>query len=138
MLNSRQDETMLQQSVKEMQTSETKSSPFTRTPSEAQSAVREFLSNSISTRSSKDTRSIEQVIDLERNPKTRTNDFLNTFAEKFYVITFKNKQGYAIVSKDNRTFPLYAILDSGEFKDCLLYTSPSPRDVEEARMPSSA
>ena len=35
-----QDETMLQQSVKEMQTSETKSSPFTRTPSEAQSAVR--------------------------------------------------------------------------------------------------
>ena len=24
------------------------------------------------------------------------------------------------------------------FKACLLYTSPSPRDVEEARMPSSA
>lgn len=118
-----QDETMLQQSVKEMQTSETKSSPFTRTPSEAQSAVREFLSNSISTRSSKDTRSIEQVIDLERNPKTRTNDFLNTFAEKFYVITFKNKQGYAIVSKDNRTFPLYAILDSGEFKETDLYNN---------------
>ena len=26
----------------------------------------------------------------------------------------------------------------GEYKDCLLYTSPSPRDVEESRMPSSA
>ena len=25
-----------------------------------------------------------------------------------------------------------------EVKDCLLYTSPSPRDVEESRMPSSA
>ena len=25
-----------------------------------------------------------------------------------------------------------------EAKDCLLYTSPSPRDVEESRMPSSA
>ena len=25
-----------------------------------------------------------------------------------------------------------------ELKDCLLYTSPSPRDVEESRMPSSA
>ena len=24
------------------------------------------------------------------------------------------------------------------FKHCLLYTSPSPRDVEESRMPSSA
>ena len=25
-----------------------------------------------------------------------------------------------------------------QFKNCLLYTSPSPRDVEESRMPSSA
>ena len=25
-----------------------------------------------------------------------------------------------------------------DFKGCLLYTSPSPRDVEESRMPSSA
>ena len=25
-----------------------------------------------------------------------------------------------------------------EYKICLLYTSPSPRDVEESRMPSSA
>ena len=26
----------------------------------------------------------------------------------------------------------------GVSNDCLLYTSPSPRDVEESRMPSSA
>ena len=26
----------------------------------------------------------------------------------------------------------------GKYKSCLLYTSPSPRDVEESRMPSSA
>ena len=26
----------------------------------------------------------------------------------------------------------------GQGKNCLLYTSPSPRDVEESRMPSSA
>ena len=26
----------------------------------------------------------------------------------------------------------------GKYKHCLLYTSPSPRDVEESRMPSSA
>ena len=25
-----------------------------------------------------------------------------------------------------------------KYSDCLLYTSPSPRDVEESRMPSSA
>ena len=29
-------------------------------------------------------------------------------------------------------------LDSGQCKDCLLYTSPSPRDVEEGPMPASA
>ena len=27
---------------------------------------------------------------------------------------------------------------TGYYKTCLLYTSPSPRDVEESRMPSSA
>ena len=27
---------------------------------------------------------------------------------------------------------------SGTYSSCLLYTSPSPRDVEESRMPSSA
>ena len=28
--------------------------------------------------------------------------------------------------------------DSGDFRDCLLYTSPSPRDRQKSRMPSSA
>ena len=32
----------------------------------------------------------------------------------------------------------HAILDCGRVASCLLYTSPSPRDVEESRMPSSA
>ena len=30
------------------------------------------------------------------------------------------------------------ILEHGGYIICLLYTSPSPRDVEESRMPSSA
>ena len=30
------------------------------------------------------------------------------------------------------------VLPNGTGKTCLLYTSPSPRDVEESRMPSSA
>ena len=39
--------------------------------------------------------------------------------------------------------PSFHLLAEGErvrdlFGDCLLYTSPSPRDVEESRMPSSA
>ena len=31
-----------------------------------------------------------------------------------------------------------AVEEAVRLKDCLLYTSPSPRDVEESRMPSSA
>ena len=31
-----------------------------------------------------------------------------------------------------------AVLANGKYVFCLLYTSPSPRDVEESRMPSSA
>ena len=36
------------------------------------------------------------------------------------------------------TLPLLAAANIEPVEDCLLYTSPSPRDVEEARMPSSA
>ena len=28
--------------------------------------------------------------------------------------------------------------ETGDYKDCLLYTSPSPRDRQKSRMPSSA
>ena len=42
----------------------------------------------------------------------------------------------------NATCPTYGILgdelDGPRGRICLLYTSPSPRDVEESRMPSSA
>ena len=44
-----------------------------------------------------------------------------------------------------RKFPIFivgagsnVIVRDGGFRGCLLYTSPSPRDVEESRMPSSA
>ena len=39
-----------------------------------------------------------------------------------------------IESVDRKTF----IYTEQQIYDCLLYTSPSPRDVEESRMPSSA
>ena len=35
-------------------------------------------------------------------------------------------------------FSAYGQMDVKEGRACLLYTSPSPRDVEESRMPSSA
>ena len=41
-----------------------------------------------------------------------------------------------------RNVPSYRIVvvreDAGDIEDCLLYTSPSPRDLSTSRMPSSA
>ena len=46
------------------------------------------------------------------------------------VVAFQN--GDAYWSQSNKTWPKH------KYEGCLLYTSPSPRDVEESRMPSSA
>ena len=40
--------------------------------------------------------------------------------------------------KDGATVPVFKITDLGYAKVCLLYTSPSPRDKRQSRMPSSA
>ena len=34
--------------------------------------------------------------------------------------------------------PVCRVMDYGKYKFCLLYTSPSPRDRQKSRMPSSA
>ena len=47
-------------------------------------------------------------------------------------ITFRKKQGAIIFESPNNKIKLY------EDKICLLYTSPSPRDLYRSRMPSSA
>ena len=40
---------------------------------------------------------------------------------------------------EQATVPVVAHLDHGyQYEDCLLYTSPSPRDRQKTRMPSSA
>ena len=44
----------------------------------------------------------------------------------------------SLVSHDNISITNAAILSSKIIHDCLLYTSPSPRDRQKSRMPSSA
>ena len=39
---------------------------------------------------------------------------------------------------DQLEIPLHTVNFSSEYWDCLLYTSPSPRDLSTSRMPSSA
>ena len=45
---------------------------------------------------------------------------------------------FSLTSKVDRLALLKALKAVTEKRFCLLYTSPSPRDVEESRMPSSA
>ena len=42
------------------------------------------------------------------------------------------------VSDDQMNIALKQLYATGLFEDCLLYTSPSPRDRQKSRMPSSA
>ena len=45
---------------------------------------------------------------------------------------------YGFINTDPDTFTNFCMDALKEHIACLLYTSPSPRDVEESRMPSSA
>ena len=47
---------------------------------------------------------------------------------------------YPALPEIEETNPEFTFIrvDRDQYMDCLLYTSPSPRDVEESRMPSSA
>ena len=59
-----------------------------------------------------------------------------------HMVKRLRSEGYWVRGVDLK-YPEYGDSEANEFvqgdlRDCLLYTSPSPRDVEESRMPSSA
>ena len=49
----------------------------------------------------------------------------------------KSHPDYRMLEEVKQESQIYVEADR-RWEDCLLYTSPSPRDVEESRMPSSA
>ena len=71
---------------------------------------------------------------------TETPFLVTTKFEKYgtYTIMARSKE-HAISKYENGEwdFDDYES-DYGEYNDCLLYTSPSPRDSRRSRMPSSA
>ena len=55
------------------------------------------------------------------------------------AITIAKREGLDLIEiSPNANPPVCKIMDMGKFKYCLLYTSPSPRDKRQSRMPSSA
>ena len=75
---------------------------------------------------------------------TLTNSVLRELNEtELTSATFSSSRGIQTAVKDFINKGIHDIYnETGEipllYASCLLYTSPSPRDVEESRMPSSA
>lgn len=94
---------------------------FERTPEQALDAVRELL-HSPELRSIKSGREISGLISLDKVSSLRASQRMAEFSKNFYAVEFKDNRGYAIVSRDLRTFPIYAILDSGRVDSKALNT----------------
>ena len=62
-------------------------------------------------------------------------NFLNA---GFSVSLFDPMEGVIENAKEKIIAKLSDLQDHGLFNNCLLYTSPSPRDRQKSRMPSSA
>ena len=76
---------------------------------------------------------------FNRDLKSSKTKFLASFfKEKFWP--FSNRATFPKIMNGGLDIMLSTayIPEGGWYTDCLLYTSPSPRDVEESRMPSSA
>ena len=82
----------------------------------------------------------------EENPFEETNDFeeevvsdneinVEDYLSDDDVPDYKLKSSNHSADDEQKSLPFISGIS---FNDCLLYTSPSPRDVEESRMPSSA
>lgn len=89
---------------------------FAVTQQEAKSALTELLSSlDASTRSGSPRRIAGDKVDL----LYRTHPSLTRSGDEplFYVFNLSNNEGYALVSTDFRTTPVYAVTDSGTYSE---------------------
>ena len=67
-----------------------------------------------------------------------SDSFRNFLVRSLSTAVIVPISGYIIIVGGNYFSIFISMLGAVMIWDCLLYTSPSPRDVEESRMPSSA
>ena len=113
-------------------------SAFRLSPQEAASAVSDFLSeqpaNGVRGAVVKDDREVETVVDLEGARRTRGATALtDSVTKNFYFVKLKDGRGYAVVSKDKRTFPVFAVLDDGAFSPDSLNTEYMQYRLQQAQ-----
>ena len=120
------------------ETSRNDVSAFRLSPQEAASAVSDFLSeqpaNGVRGAVATDNREVETVVDLEGARRTRGATALtDSVTKNFYFVTLKDGRGYAVVSKDKRTFPVFAVLDDGAFSPDSLNTEYMQYRLQQAQ-----
>lgn len=120
------------------ETSRNDVSAFRLSPQEAASAVSDFLSeqpaNGVRGAVATDNREVEAVVDLEGARRTRGATALtDSVTKNFYFVTLKDGRGYAVVSKDKRTFPVFAVLDDGAFSPDSLNTEYMQYRLQQAQ-----
>ena len=87
-------------------------------------------------------KTLYDISDEERNAMRR---YVADWSKNSVLIPFKNEEGKMqyidfshLNAYDTVTRPIQTVLNAVNSGSCLLYTSPSPRDRQKSRMPSSA
>ena len=75
-----------------------------------------------------------QKVNLDTNIKNefKSINITENFSEPVLEVSTEELPGLLIYLRDNKNLRFRQLID------CLLYTSPSPRDRQKSRMPSSA
>ena len=89
----------------------------------------EFIENNIAKGSAKLNEDLQVTIDVSMYPNKE--DFIPPI--KGFIKTINTYSNLKII-----TFPTSTVVQGEYHHACLLYTSPSPRDISGSRMPSSA
>lgn len=105
--------------VEPIATTENVENTFKVTPKQAESNVLEFIKG-VSNSDKSNTRSFAGIT-IKNTFPLRSNDGLGTRAEEspidtlMYFVNFDNNAGFAIAAADNRTEPILAIIDEGNY-----------------------
>ena len=78
------------------------------------------------------------VLDADLSSSTKTKFFADEFPDRFFNIGVAEQNMIGIAAGLATTGKTVFASSFAMFVVCLLYTSPSPRDAHESRMPSSA
>ncbi len=120
--SSKKEEPIVQKTLQEPK-EELDKDPFKVSPEEANAIIQGFLNDSKFRSTSKISREVDFISEISSMDNFRSSSPLERDMNKaFYIAQFKEDKGYAFISKDKRTFPIFAVLDDGRFSTESFYS----------------